>query len=95
MVKQQSITSLPRSPDDDRHSRMVKYSITMGIRVVCIGLCMVVDGWWLLVFALGAVLLPYVAVVVANNVIRPARPVIRPGAILPVHPAPPRQENTK
>jgi hypothetical protein len=74
---------------------MIRYSITMGIRVVCIGLCMVVEGWWLLVFAVGAVLLPYVAVVVANNVVRPPRPVIRPGAIVPVRPAPNRQENKK
>jgi hypothetical protein len=71
---------------------MVKYGLTMGIRVVCIVLCMVVDGWWLLVFALGAVFLPYFAVVVANNSIRRPLPVVRPGAIVPVPPAPTPQE---
>lgn len=63
-----TITTLPRSPEDDRHARMVKYSITMGIRMVCIGLCLVVQGWWVLVFAAGAVFLPYIAVILANVV---------------------------
>lgn len=87
MAKQQSITSLPRSPEDDRRSRMIKYSVTMAIRVVCIGLCLVVPGWWLLVCAIGAVALPYIAVVLANSVIRPSTPpVLRPGGIVPVQP---------
>jgi hypothetical protein len=92
MVKQQSVTTLPRSPNEDRHSRMIRYGLTMGIRVVCIILCMVVDGWWLLVFAIGAVLLPYFAVVVANTSIRRTLPVVRPGAIVPVAPTPTPQE---
>lgn len=61
-----SITSLPRSPEDDQRARMIKYSVMMAIRVVCIGLCLVVPGWWLLVCVLGAVFLPYVAVLIAN-----------------------------
>lgn len=87
MAKQQSITSLPRSPRDDRRDRMLKYSITMGIRLVCIVLCLFVQGWWLLVCAIGAVVLPYIAVVLANGVMRPPTPeVLRPGAIVPVAP---------
>ncbi len=90
MAKQQSITSLPRSPEDDRRSRMIKYSVTMGIRVVCIGLCLFVPGWWLLVCAIGAIALPYIAVVLANSVTRPAStPVLRPGAVVPVRPQTP------
>ncbi|MHB1171484.1 MAG: DUF3099 domain-containing protein [Lacisediminihabitans sp.] len=90
MVKQQSITSLPRSPDDDRHRRMVKYVIAMSIRLVCIGLCLVTQGWWLLVCAIGAVLLPYIAVVLANNAGRPRdAAVICPGGIVPVAPRDP------
>ena len=85
MAKQQSITSLPRSPNDDRRSRMLKYSVTMGIRLVCIILCLFVQGWWLLVCAIGAVVLPYIAVVLANSVMRPSKAdVVRPGAIVPV-----------
>jgi hypothetical protein len=85
-MKQQSITTLPRSPEDDRHSRMVKYSVMMAIRVVCIALCLFVQGWWLLVCAIGAIALPYVAVVVANSVRRPStETVLRPGGVVPVN----------
>ena len=85
MAKQQSITSLPRSPDDDRRDRMLKYSITMGIRWSASSLCLFVQGWWLLVCAIGAVVLPYIAVVLANGVTRPpTTEVVRPGAIVPV-----------
>jgi hypothetical protein len=78
MTKQQSITSLPRSPEDDRRARMIKYSITMGIRIVCIIVCFLVPGYWIIIPAIGAVVLPYIAVVLANvsgggtqNLVRP------------------------
>ena len=45
---------------------MIKYSVTMGIRLVCILAMMFVQGWWIAVFAAGAVFLPYFAVVIAN-----------------------------
>jgi hypothetical protein len=81
-MKQQSITSLPLSPEAERRNRMIKYSVTMGIRVVCIVLMLFVQGWWLLVCAIGAITLPYFAVVIANVHADPrgAR-VYRPGAI--------------
>ena len=66
MAKPQSITSLPRSPEDDRRERMVRYSITMGIRIVCIVACFYTPGWWLIIPAIGAIVLPYVAVILAN-----------------------------
>lgn len=47
---------------------MVKYSVAMAIRLVCIGLCFVTPGAWILLPATGAVLLPYLAVVAANQV---------------------------
>lgn len=62
------ITSLPRSPEDDQRARMIKYTITMGVRVACIGLSIIVPGWWRIIFVLGAVFLPYIAVVLANSV---------------------------
>ncbi len=46
---------------------MVKYSLAMGIRVLCIVAVLFVHGWWLLIPALGAIFLPYFAVVIANN----------------------------
>ena len=66
MAKQQSITSLPRSPEDDRRARMIKYSVAMGIRLVCILACFVVPGYWIIIPVIGAVVLPYIAVVLAN-----------------------------
>lgn len=78
-----SITSLPRSPEDDRRARMIKYSVTMGIRLVCVILCIFVRGWWLLLCAAGAVILPYIAVVLANVVDTRTSRVERPGSVLP------------
>lgn len=61
---------------------MIKYSIAMGIRVVCIVLMLFVQGWWLLVCAIGAIALPYFAVVVANVHSTPdGAAVRRPGSI--------------
>lgn len=64
----QSATSLRRAPHDDAHARMTKYFIMMSVRVVCFVLMVVITpyGWHTGVFAVGAVLLPYLAVVVAN-----------------------------
>jgi hypothetical protein len=44
---------------------MVRYSVTMGIRMICLVLVFIFPAiWW--VFGIGAVVLPYVAVVFAN-----------------------------
>ncbi|WP_298866984.1 DUF3099 domain-containing protein [Microbacterium sp.] len=63
-----SVTSLPESPTDEAKRRVRHYAITMGIRTVCFVLMAVVDPihWWTFVFAAGAILLPYIAVVDAN-----------------------------
>jgi hypothetical protein len=88
MAKMQSITSIPRSPQDDRHSRVLQYSIAMGIRMVCIVLCLFVHGWWLLIPAAGAIVLPYIAVVLANATTqRGSASVLRPGAVVRATPA--------
>jgi len=62
---------------------MLKYSAAMGIRLACIGACFLVTGWWLLLPALGAIFLPYFAVVLANSVSKKsgtAQP-LRPGTL--------------
>ncbi len=89
-MKQQSITTLPSSPEAERRSRMIKYTIAMSIRVLCIVAMLFVQGWWLVVCAAGAIFLPYVAVVIAN-VGTPARQarVLRPGSIVRVEPTSP------
>lgn len=79
-----AITELPPSPEQEQSARMRRYALTMGIRVLCIFACLFVQGWWLLIPALGAIFLPYVAVVFANAVSRTgSRAVERPGAIEP------------
>ncbi|MFI8594198.1 DUF3099 domain-containing protein [Microbacterium sp. NPDC078428] len=61
-------TSLPQSPRDEAAARLRRYAVTMGIRIACFLLMAFVTpyGWWTWVFAAGAILLPYVAVVLAN-----------------------------
>jgi hypothetical protein len=65
-MKQQSLTDLPLSPEAERRTRMIKYSVAMGVRMICIVCLIFAQGWWLLVFAIGAIVLPYFAVVIAN-----------------------------
>lgn len=59
---------------------MRRYSIAMTVRMVCLILVFVVPDWWKLVFGIGAIALPYVAVVLAN--------VGDAGASVPVKPGP-------
>lgn len=84
MARTVSITDLPPSPDHERHVRMVKYAIAQGVRLVCIVLLVPVPGWWKIIPGIGAIFLPYFAVVVANNVrSRPVAGVERPGSVVP------------
>ena len=81
-AKPTAITELPPSPDAERRTRMIRYTIAMSIRLVCIVLVVIVPDWWRLVPAIGAVVLPYIAVVIANNVTRVSSTrVARPGAL--------------
>ncbi|MDR6868262.1 hypothetical protein J2Y69_002876 [Microbacterium resistens] len=63
-----SVTSLPRAPRDEATSRVRQYMITMGIRVACFVLMVVITpyGWYTWVFGIAAAVLPYIAVVFAN-----------------------------
>ncbi|WP_424935683.1 MULTISPECIES: DUF3099 domain-containing protein [Bacteria] len=63
-----SVTSLPRAPQDEARGRVRHYIITMGIRVACFLLMVLVQpyGWYTWVFGIAAAVLPYVAVVFAN-----------------------------
>ena len=60
------ITTASAGARADIASRQKRYVITMGIRTVCVVACIFTPGWWLLIPALGAIVLPYVAVVMAN-----------------------------
>lgn len=62
---------------------MKQYSIAMGIRMVCIIGLFFVHGWWLLVLVIGAIVLPYIAVVLANNSKRESSdPYQRPAGVI-------------
>ncbi len=67
MAKTQSVTSIQASPEAERRSRFIKYTIAMVVRVLCIILAVAVPiGWLTWLFVAGAVFLPYFAVVIAN-----------------------------
>jgi predicted tellurium resistance membrane protein TerC len=84
----QSATSLPPSPDAERKTRMLKYTIAMVLRLICFlvaALLYKTLGWWTLVPITGAVILPYIAVVLANTVIQSkVTAVERPGSLVPM-----------
>ncbi|GAA1186769.1 DUF3099 domain-containing protein [Nesterenkonia xinjiangensis] len=61
-----SITDAPQRHSEEQHGRMVRYAVSMGIRAVCFVLAVVVQNWMTWVFLALAVVLPYVAVTVAN-----------------------------
>jgi len=62
-----SITDAAAAHSEDMRRRMIKYALAMGIRMVCLILIFVVDGWFKLVMVAGAVFLPWIAVVIANG----------------------------
>jgi hypothetical protein len=64
----QSVTSAPISGADDQSQRVRRYLLTMGIRVVCGALALFTEGWLRWTFVTLAVVLPYIAVVMANAV---------------------------
>ena len=68
MAKRTSVTSVESSPEAERRSRFINYTVAMMIRLACIFLAVAIDGWLRWVFIAGAVLLPYFAVVAANSI---------------------------
>ena len=61
-----SITAARRPHQADMDARMVKYLVSMSIRTLCFLLVLVTPSPWRWFFAVGAIVLPYVAVVIAN-----------------------------
>lgn len=63
-----SITDAPVSAAAELGARQRRYLISMGIRTVCfLGAIVVGNGWFRWVLVAAALLLPYVAVVMANS----------------------------
>ncbi|WP_313813965.1 DUF3099 domain-containing protein [Glutamicibacter sp.] len=61
------ITDARESHTAERDVRIRKYTITMTIRVICFILAFLASGWLRWALLIGAVFLPYVAVVIANG----------------------------
>jgi hypothetical protein len=62
-----NISDAREAHSDEMRQRMIKYSVSMGIRMVCLILVFVVEGWLQWVMIAGAVFLPYFAVIIANG----------------------------
>jgi hypothetical protein len=60
------ITTAPQSHRDDIDRRRKRYLISMAIRTACFVGAIFVGGWVRWVLLVGAFVLPYVAVVMAN-----------------------------
>lgn len=68
MAGQYNVTSVGVNPAADRAQRMRMYFLAMSLRVACIVSLFWVRGYWIILAAAGAVILPYVAVLIANAV---------------------------
>jgi hypothetical protein len=62
-----SITDAGAAHSAEMRQRMIKYALAMGIRMVCLVMIFVVDGWFKIIAVAGAVFLPWIAVVIANG----------------------------
>ena len=89
------ITSATGGRSADMQQRIGRYLFSMAVRTVCVVLCIVVPGPLRWVFAVGAIALPYIAVVAANTVgerrerpLRPPPPLARQGLTGPAAQAP-------
>jgi len=67
LAKRQSATALEASPEEERRSRMIKYTVAMSVRMVCIVAGVFSQGWLMSVFFTLAIFLPYFAVIIANE----------------------------
>ncbi len=62
------ITTAPTSRRDDLDRRRRRYVISMAVRTLCfVGAVVVGPGWLRWVLVVGAFILPYIAVVMANT----------------------------
>jgi Flp pilus assembly protein TadB len=61
------ITSAPTSLSDDQSGRARRYFISMMLRTACFILAVVTPSPWRWFFLVGAVFLPYFAVIFANS----------------------------
>lgn len=63
-----SVTSAGVNPVEDRAHRMRMYFIAMTLRLICVLSLFWVRGWWITIPVIGAIFLPWFAVMVGNAV---------------------------
>jgi hypothetical protein len=61
-----SVTSAQPGRSEDLDSRIARYAWMMSIRIVCFVLAVITPSPWRWLFVVGAIALPYFAVVLAN-----------------------------
>lgn len=61
-----SITSARRALSEDLHDRNIRYLVAMVIRTACFIAMIFVNSPWRWAFAVGAIVIPYLAVTIAN-----------------------------
>ena len=67
MAREYDLTSVGINPAEDRARRMRAYFIAMSVRILCVASLFFVRGWWVLLVGIAVVLLPYFAVMIANQ----------------------------
>lgn len=89
------VTDAEDSHERDISSRTHRYLISMGFRMVCFILAVIIPGPLRWVFVVGAVIIPWIAVLIANAAAPSTprtNPAVSPGAAqLPEQPESPRQ----
>lgn len=89
MSKEYRVTSAGVSAAEDRAHRMRMYFVAMALRVACVVSLFWVHGWWIILPAVGTVVLPWFAVMVGNAVAQSADEVVdapEPLELLPAEP---------
>ena len=61
-----TVTGAQAGTSVQQEPRVGKYLVSMGIRTVCVVAAVFVPGWPRWLFVVGAIGLPYIAVVIAN-----------------------------
>lgn len=87
MAQHYDLTAVGVNPAEDRAHRMRVYFLAMSLRVACVASLFFVRGWWLLLVGLATVILPYFAVLVANQAAQGGG--AKPEAPTPLELAPP------
>lgn len=83
MTQDFTVTSAGTNPAEERSHRMRFYFISMGLRMACVASLFWLRGWWMLVAVVGAVLLPYFAVMI-GNAIAPTHDTEAPSSVTPL-----------